>query len=34
MELDVAQIWGKLRKKRSGSTREKYLVQVDKFDAR
>lgn len=33
MELDVAQFWGKLKKKRSRSTREKYLVQVDKFDA-
>lgn len=33
MELDVAQFLGELRK-RSRSTREKYLVQVDKFDTR
>lgn len=34
MELDVAQFLGELRKKRSRSAREKYLVQVDKFDTR
>lgn len=34
MELDVAEFLGELRKKRSRSTREKYLVQVDKFDTR